>query len=137
MKNLWPCIILLMIARPDHLREKKAIIPAPSTPVKNLFIITIDGFRWQEIFNGADSTLLNDEQYTSDTATMRSLYWASSPGERRKRLMPFFWNVLSAKGQVFGNRNFNNKVNVANAYAISYPGYNEIFTGTTDPAVSS
>ena len=126
-----------MIIKPDHLQEKKEIRPTPTAQAKNLFIITIDGFRWQEIFNGADSALINNEKYTGDTATMKLLYWASSAEERRKRLMPFLWNVVAAKGQIFGNRNFNNKVNVANAYAISYPGYNEIFTGTTDPSISS
>ncbi len=103
----------------------------------NLFIVTIDGFRWQEIFSGADSAIINNDEFTSDTATLKMLYWDSHAEERRKRLMPFFWNVISRKGQIFGNRQFDNKVNVANDYAISYPGYNEIFTGNTDPWVSS
>jgi hypothetical protein len=50
-------------------------------------------------------------------------------------LMPFFWNVIAEKGQLYGNRGFGNKVNVKNFYKISYPGYNEIFTGTTDPGI--
>jgi hypothetical protein len=32
----------------------------------------------------------------------------------------------------YGNRLWGNKVNVKNFYKISYPGYNEIFTGHTD-----
>ncbi len=51
--------------------------------------------------------------------------------------MPFFWNVIAQQGMLAGNRNYDNKVNVANPYAISYPGYNEIFTGITDGSVSS
>ena len=47
-------------------------------------------------------------------------------------LSPFFWNVIEKEGQIFGNRIYKNKVNVSNIYALSYPGYNEIFTGTTD-----
>jgi len=27
-------------------------------PVQNLFIITIDGFRWQEVFTCADSSII-------------------------------------------------------------------------------
>jgi hypothetical protein len=38
---------------------------------------------------------------------------------------------------LYGNRNFDNKVNTANIYTFSYPGYNEIFTGNTDLLVSS
>jgi hypothetical protein len=37
---------------------------------------------------------------------------------------------------LYGNRAFNNKVNVKNFYKISYPGYNEIFTGHTDAFIS-
>ena len=103
----------------------------------NLFIITIDGFRWQEIFTGADATLINDVESTADTATMKMLYWAKSENERRQKLMPFFWNIVAQKGQLFGNRDFKNKVNTSNLYTFSYPGYNEIFTGNTDLFVSS
>ncbi|MBC7873847.1 MAG: alkaline phosphatase family protein [Ferruginibacter sp.] len=113
----------------------------PSSPVTagtgNVFIITIDGFRWQEVFQGADSALISDEGYTPDTGFMKMLYWASTIPERRKKLLPFFWNILAAKGQLYGNRIFDNKVNVANIYSISYPGYNEIFTGTNDMNIST
>lgn len=68
---------------------------------------------------------------------MKMMYWAPSPQERRKKLMPFFWNVLVNKGQVYGNRFFRNKVNTSNFYSLSYPGYNEMFTGNTDIAVAS
>lgn len=106
-------------------------------PASNLFIITIDGFRWQEIFIGAEASLINDTAYTRDTATMKMLYWADSEKERRQKLMPFIWNILGKKGQLYGNRHFDNKVNTANIYNFSYPGYNEIFTGNTDLLVSS
>lgn len=106
-------------------------------PPGNIFIISIDGFRWQELFTGADSALIHDERHTPGSDLLRALYWDLSPETRRKRLMPFFWNVLAARGQVYGNRHLANKMNVANAYAISYPGYNEMLTGNTDPLISS
>jgi Type I phosphodiesterase / nucleotide pyrophosphatase len=103
----------------------------------NIFIITIDGFRWQEVFTGADSALLNDPHFTKDTALARMMYWAVSPTERRKKLLPFFWNVIAEKGQLQGNRNFGNQVDAANLYKISYAGYNELLTGTTDLRIFS
>jgi arylsulfatase A-like enzyme len=51
--------------------------------------------------------------------------------------MPFFWNTIATKGQIYGNREKGSKVNVANRYWFSYPGYNEIFTGYPDTAVNS
>ena len=99
---------------------------------QNVFIITIDGVRWQEVFKGADSILLRDDQYVKDTGLMVQQYLHSNPEERRRRLLPFFWSVIQQQGQLMGNRELDNKVNVANLYKISYPGYNEIFTGYAD-----
>jgi hypothetical protein len=138
MKSIFPFILLTISLQTT---QKKQSNHEPSSnqvaPVQNLIIITLDGFRWQEVFNGADSVLINDENYCPDTTTMKMLYWANTPGERRKKLMPFFWNVLAAKGQVYGNRMFDNKVNVSNLYALSYPGYNEIFCGSPDISIAS
>lgn len=137
MKQIFACFILAAcLWAPENLTPKvhcSSKIP----PVKNLFIITLDGFRWQEVFTGADSGLINDEKSTPDTGTMKDMYWAVDPEQRRKKLMPFFWNVLATKGQVYGNRYFNNKVNVSNLFSISYAGYNEILTGNPDITIYS
>jgi hypothetical protein len=99
---------------------------------RNIFIITTDGFRWQEVFNGADARLLSDPGFVKDTAIMRQLYWDDSAAVRRQKLMPFFWNVIAKQGCLYGNRQWNNKVNVRNFYKISYPGYSEMLTGFAD-----
>ncbi|MGF2412726.1 hypothetical protein [Ferruginibacter sp.] len=101
----------------------------------NIFIITTDGFRWQEIFNGADSSIMDNPRFVKDTALLKQLYWHNNIDERRKLLMPFVWKTLAKNGSVYGNRNYNNKVSVANPYRFSYAGYNEIFTGYADNAV--
>jgi hypothetical protein len=111
----------------------KAQAPAKT---RHLFIVTIDGCRWQEIFNGADPALIADENYVRDTALTRQLFWDSTPELRRSRLMPFLWSTIAEKGQLYGNRSFNNNVNVRNFLKISYPGYNEILTGRTDVLIS-
>ncbi|RYY70173.1 MAG: phosphoglyceromutase [Chitinophagaceae bacterium] len=102
---------------------------------KNVFIITTDGLRWQEVFNGADEKIITDVDFVKDTMLTKEMFWAESPEERRKKLMPFFWSILANRGQLHGNRKFSNKVNVSNPYKISYPGYNEILTGYADPLV--
>ncbi len=136
MKNSVLILYLLISTSFIHPPQKmKEIIPT-SAASENLFIIITDGFRWQEIFSGADSVLINDEKFTPDTATLKAMYWASEASDRRKKLMPFLWNVVANKGQLFGNRDLNNKVNVSNVYSLSYPGYNELFTGTTDISIS-
>lgn len=107
-------------------------ISQAQAPAKNVFIITLDGVRWQEIFKGADSILIRNQAAVQDTSLMLQQYWDANPEERRRRLLPFFWSVLAKQGQIMGNRNFKNKVNVDNLFKISYPGYNEIFTGYPD-----
>lgn len=97
-----------------------------------LFVVTTDGLRWQEVFNGADSVLLNDRNVTDDPAHFRAKYSAATPEASRKKLMPFFWSVLAENGQIYGNRKYGNNVNVDNQLWFSYPGYNEIFAGFAD-----
>ncbi len=104
----------------------------PSEKIKNIFIITTDGFRWQELFTGADSTLINNPALVKDTTLIKTQYWDPSADVRKRKLLPFFWNTIAEKGQLFGNRLYENKVNVSNIYKISYPGYNEILTGYAD-----
>ena len=137
MKSYLVCFLVLFSFQFTGRLSKATTIKNDISPAGNIFIITLDGFRWQEVFDGADPSLLNNEKYTPDTATMKTLYGSPDAEGRRKKLLPFFWNVIAAKGQLFGNRHYNNKVNVANAYAISYPGYNEILTGNTDILISS
>jgi Type I phosphodiesterase / nucleotide pyrophosphatase len=106
-----------------------------STSSPNLIIITTDGFRWQEIFTGADSLIINNPDYVKDTALLKQMYWDDDLNVRRKMLMPFVWKTLEKNGSLYGNRNYENMVSVANAYRFSYAGYNEIFTGYADPAI--
>src|SRR5664279_3686571 len=108
---------------------------APKT--QNIFIVTIDGIRWQEIFKGADPDIISDDRYTSNIDLAKLMYLDSSADQSRKKLLPFFWNVIQQKGRLYGNRMYRNKVNVSNSYKFSYPGYNEIFTGYPDLYVSS
>lgn len=101
-------------------------------PAQNVFIITLDGTRWQEIFKGADESMLHNPDYVKDSSLMLQQYGQGDAEERRRRLMPFFWTVLASQGQLMGNRDLNSKVNVSNLYRISYAGYSEIFTGFAD-----
>lgn len=109
----------------------------PSHKTENLIIVTLDGMRWQEVFGGVDSSLMNNKEYNRDASSMKSSFWSDDMNERRKKLFPFLWTTLASEGQLYGNRMLNNNVNTANPYWFSYPGYNEIFTGYPDTAINS
>ena len=99
---------------------------------ENVILISLDGMRWQEVFYGADSLLVDDSGYVEDPDDLTKQYWDQDPTVRRKTLMPFFWNTLTKEGQLYGNRNLGNKVNCSNTMKFSYPGYNEILSGFAD-----
>jgi Type I phosphodiesterase / nucleotide pyrophosphatase len=102
---------------------------------QNIIIISTDGFRWQELFTGADSTLLFNTKFVADTGIASSMYWDANRLERRKKLLPFIWNYIEKKGQIWGNRQYDNKVYVSNPYHLSYAGYNEMLTGFADKTI--
>lgn len=104
---------------------------------KNLVIVTLDGFRWQELYRGADSVMVNSKEFNTSQEEITNKYIAETPQQRRKMLLPFFWGTLAEKGQLYGNRDLGNKEEVANRHKFSYPGYNEIFTGFPDTSVNS
>ncbi len=112
-------------------------VSALAQPAQNLILVTLDGVRWQEIFNGADSTLLFDPVYSRDTASARKQFWAATPTERRKLFMPFLWNTIGQQGQLYGNRQQGSRINVSNPHWFSYPGYNEILSGYADDRIKS
>lgn len=107
----------------------------PTLPVPNVFIITIDGVRWQEVFNGADQRIIRNNQFVQDSSLTFDMFGGTTAMERKEKLMPFFWRTIASKGQLHGNRLYGNKMNVSNPYNISYPGYNEIITGYADPFI--
>lgn len=111
-------------------------VNAQTHKTQNIIIVTLDGFRWQELFRGADSALI-DSKFTNEKDEIRKQFWANTPEERRKKLMPFLWSVLAEKGQLYGDRDMGNKDEVANPYHFSYPGYNEIFTGFPDKRMNT
>src|SRR5689334_8078397 len=132
MRGLVICLVLMtMSVSVSNTRDTIR----PLNPENKIFIITLDGFRWEEVFSGADSSLINNPEINTDTSLTKALYWDNDPGIRRKKLMPFFWNVIARQGELYGNRNYHNNVNVANPYALSYPGYSELLTGSVDYSI--
>lgn len=105
---------------------------------ENLIVITTDGLRWQEVFTGMDSAIANNKAFNEgDSNYIFGHYWSNDVPERRKKLMPFLWSTIASNGQLYGNRNENCKVDNANPYWFSYPGYSEIFTGYVDSNINS
>ena len=98
----------------------------------NVVLISIDGLRWKELFNGADKALINDSAYMHNMEQIKGEFWRDDLQERREVLMPFMWQILGKSGQLYGNRAYDCNVNLANKHRFSSPGYNEMLVGYPD-----
>ncbi|HEY0671015.1 MAG TPA: alkaline phosphatase family protein [Longimicrobiales bacterium] len=101
---------------------------------QNVIIVTVDGLRWQELFGGVDSALVHDVKFSPLQSGVAQDFWATSPIERRRKLLPFFWDSMAPRAVVLGDRNAGSKVDITNVHRFSYPGYNEILAGYADDA---
>jgi hypothetical protein len=64
-----------------------------------VIVITTDGYRWQELFNGIDTSIVKMKRFRQgDSARLIQQYYAPTLAERRTKLMPFFWGKLAASG---------------------------------------
>lgn len=108
-----------------------------AAPAENILVVTLDGFRWQEVFHGADETLLDPMQGVRDLAGLKDRYWKETAAARREALMPFLWGTVAKQGQLFGNPTRLAAARSTNGLKFSYPGYSEMFCGVADPRIDS
>jgi hypothetical protein len=106
--------------------------PAQAGATRNVILVIADGVRWQEVFTGADPTLLD-----AKAEELRRKYWNDDPLVRRRLLFPFLWETVATRGQLFGNQRAGSIARVTNAMWFSYPGYNELASGAADPRIDS
>lgn len=107
------------------------MIPSVMSAQNRVIVVMVDGYRWQELYRGADSLLVNNKEFGS-TKMMKSDFWRTSVDERRKTLMPFTWTHIVKNGIMIGDRDKGCDMSVTNGMWFSYPGYNESMCGFAD-----
>jgi Type I phosphodiesterase / nucleotide pyrophosphatase len=124
---------LMAVPLPGHAQAARPL------KTRNVVLIVSDGLRWQEVFTGADPSLLNEKNggIWDKEEDLRREFWRDDVGERRKALFPFLWTTVVAQGQIFGNQGRGSIARVTNGLAFSYPGYNEMLTGHPDARINS
>ena len=108
-----------------------------SKAADNLILVSIDGLRWQEVFQGYQDDVLDLDTFKEQKAGLIKQFSGTSAENKRQKLMPFLWNVLAKNGVLIGNRDSGSNMGVTNEYWFSYLGYNELLTGKTDPNIDS
>ncbi|AQQ02110.1 phosphoglyceromutase [Pseudoalteromonas aliena] len=104
---------------------------------QNVVLVTLDGVRWQEVFNGADKNLINNTDFVKEPEQLNTQFWAKTANERQQLLMPFLTQVIAKQGVIIGDRTNGSTMSVSNPWYFSYPGYNEILTGEVDENINS
>jgi len=106
----------------------------------NVLIVTLDGFRWQELFGGYDrayNTKADGGVADAAQEPLKARFDRTTPEARRETLLPFLWTVVAREGQVFGDATRKSRVRITNGLWFSYPGYNEMLAGAADARVDS
>src|SRR5258708_13739618 len=80
-------------------------IGAPPQKTKNIIFVMTDGLRWQDLFNGAEESLITKENGVSDVPGLRKVYWRDTSEPPRAVLIPFMCGVIAKRAQASGNRN--------------------------------
>lgn len=111
------------------------VLGVATAPLKteNVILMMTDGLRWQEVFTGAEDNRLADLKDPS----YKNRLGIGDYRARRSALMPFFWNGVAEKGQIYGNPFRKSYCRVINRLNFSYPGYSEILCGFVDPRINS
>jgi hypothetical protein len=132
------CVLIFVLAISVTATRTAASADAQHLKTRAVVLIVLDGFRWQEVFNGAEHALMDAKHGNAqDPAQLRKDFWRDTPEAGREALLPFFWSVVAKQGQIYGNRRKGSIVQVTNGFKFSYPGYNEMSTGYANPQINS
>ena len=121
-------LFLLLILGCDN----NPIVNENGLKTQNVILITLDGGRWQEVFQGADKRIINNIKDDIIKEAAFKSFWVDNETQRRNLLLPFIWNTIALKGQLYGNKTKGSVMKVTNPYFFSYPGYNELLVGFND-----
>ena len=125
-------VLLALAALPVAGHAQRAPARGPA-----VVLIVTDGFRWQEMFTGADTAFMGKAGGVADTAALTKDFWRESPDARRRAIWPFVWGKVTTGGTIWGNATKGAEAVVTNGKKFSYPGYNELLTGFPDDQINS
>ena len=69
--------------------DNNSIVNKNGLKTQNLILITLDGVRWQEVFQGADKRIINNIKDDIKKEAAFKSFWVDNETQRRNLLMPF------------------------------------------------
>jgi hypothetical protein len=102
-----------------------ADVAPPRAAVDAVVLVTIDGTRWQEIFDGVDPALARDAKLPP------------ALGTTAQALTPNLHRLFFDEGEVIGNPLVGGGIDATAAWHVSMPGYVELSTGAGTDCVDN
>ncbi len=99
MMQIWKIILLLAAV---SVAGSKSTCPAQEVAASNVVLITMDGMRLEEVFNGADKRLIIPDLGCKDVEDITKKFWVEDRIESRRYLMPFLWSMIESGGWIAG-----------------------------------
>jgi hypothetical protein len=107
-------------------------------PADRVIVVTMDGLRWQEVFAGPTRELISAKAGgVADTAGLAKRFHQDTPEARREALLPFLWGTIARSGWIRGDSAAGSLVRLTNGTRVSYPGDNELRSGSADERIDS
>ena len=128
---------LILILIPFLIFNSCSELTKDETNAPNIILITLDGVRWQEVFNGIDLELIENKKFTKSSEFLNQMFFDKNHKIRQQKLLPFFSNYINNHGVLIGNKDEGSSIKLTNDQLFSYPGYNEILTGFADSSITS
>ena len=135
---IWVCVLIAALLASLATTGPISNVAATALKTRAVVLIVLDGFRWQEVFTGAEHDLMDAKHGNAqDNTQLRKDFWRETPEAAREALMPFLWTVVADQGQIYGNQHKGSVAQVTNGFKFSYPGYNEMSAGYPNPQINS
>ena len=94
-------LLTWLAAAPTLLCMATALIGAET---KNVFLITADGLRWEEVFRGAEEMPFTKQSGNFGSREfIQKEFWRRTAEARREALQDFAWAVLTGKEFLFNH----------------------------------
>ncbi len=131
------CLFFVTSAASAKSPDEQVAKQVSDSVCRNVILVSLDGFRPEEMFSGADERLMIPELGVKELDKYKRKYGHDDAVQRRRLLMPHLWRQIDQGGWIAGDPLQESHVRVTNGLNFSYPGYNEMLTGFADPKVDS
>ena len=112
---------LILILIPFLVFNSCSELTNDKTNAPNIILITLDGVRWQEVFNGIDLELIENKKFTKNSELLNQMFFDENQKIRQQKLLPFFGNYINNHGLLIGNKDEGSSIKLTNDQLFSYP----------------